>query len=121
MDNRLVLATIMFFLMVVVNSYSFITGIICLICLTFLFFESVFGICLGCLFYHWFKKEKMQYCPGEICDLKARQEIQKTSFLQISIVIGFLVYVLATAHLFNDRFSAKPNDLWIILKSVLSI
>ncbi len=85
----LVLATIMFFLMVVVNSYSFITGIICLICLTFLFFESVFGICLGCLFYHWFNKEKMQYCPGEICDVKARQEIQKTSFLQIGIVIGF--------------------------------
>jgi hypothetical protein len=117
----LVLAIIMFFLMVEVNSYSLITGIICLICLIFLFFESVFGICLGCLFYHWFKKEKTQYCPGEICDVKARQEIQKTSFLQISIVIGFLVCVLATAYLFNDRFSAKPTDLWVIVKSVLSI
>ena len=117
----LVLATIMFFLMVVVNSYSFITGIICLICLTFLFFESVFGICLGCLFYHWFNKEKMQYCPGEICDVKAKQEIQKTSFLQISIVIGFLVCVLATAYLFNDRFSAQPIDLWVILISVIYI
>ncbi|MCX9082575.1 MAG: DUF4395 domain-containing protein [Candidatus Methanoperedens sp.] len=117
----LVLATIMFFLMVVVNSYSFITGIICLICLTFLFFESVFGICLGCIFYHWFNKEKTQHCPGEICDLKARQEIQKTSFLQIGIVIGFLVYVLATAYLFNNGFSEKPTDLWIMVKSVLSI
>jgi hypothetical protein len=117
----LVLATIMFFLMVVVNSYSFITGIICLICLTFLFFESVFGICLGCLFYHWFNKEKTQYCPGEICDVKARQEIQKTSFLQIGIVIGFLVCVLATSYLFNDGFSAKPTDLGVIVKSVLSI
>jgi hypothetical protein len=117
----LVLATIMFFLMVIVNSYSFITGIICLICLTFLFFESVFGICLGCLFYRWFNKEKMQYCPGEICDVKARQEIQKTSIFQIGIVIGFFLCVLATAYLFNDRFSAKPIDLWVILISVIYI
>ena len=47
----LILATTMFVLMVVVNTYSIITGIICLICLIFLFFESVFGICLGCKVY----------------------------------------------------------------------
>ena len=41
----------MFTFMVVVNAYSFITGIICLICLLFLFFESAFGICLGCQLY----------------------------------------------------------------------
>lgn len=80
-----------------------------------------FSICLGCLFYHWFNKEKTQYCPGEICDVKARQEIQKTSFLQIGIVIGFLVCVLAAAYLFNDGFSAKPTGLGVIVKSVLSI
>ncbi|TFG81660.1 MAG: DUF4395 domain-containing protein, partial [Spirochaetales bacterium] len=39
----LALSTIMFLHMVVVNSYSFITGIICLTCLVFLFFESAFG------------------------------------------------------------------------------
>ncbi|CAG0991008.1 MAG: DUF4386 domain-containing protein [Candidatus Methanoperedens sp.] len=49
------------------------------------------AFCLGTVmynyvFYHWFNKEKMQYCPGEICDVKARQEIQKTSFLQIGII-----------------------------------
>ena len=45
------LAMIMFVLIVVVNSYSPITGLICFICLIFLFFESAFGICLGCKFY----------------------------------------------------------------------
>ena len=117
----LVLAAIMFLLLVVVNSYSFITGIICLTCLTFLFFESVFGICLGCLLYGRSTKEKAQYCPGEICEIKARQEIQKTSFVQIGVVFGFLAYVIAAAYLFNDRFSAKPTDLWIIVKSILAI
>ena len=53
-----VLAATMFTLMVVVNSYSPITGIICLICLIFLFFESVFGICLGCNFILYFLKIK---------------------------------------------------------------
>ena len=117
----LVMASIMFLLLVVMNSYSFITGIICQICLIFLFFESVFGICLGCKFYPMFHKEKTQYCPGGICDIKAKQEIQKTSLLQIGVVIGFFAYVIAAAILFNNSFSAKPTDLWIIVKSFLSM
>lgn len=72
-----VLAAIMFIHMVVMNAYSPITGIICLICLIFLFFESTFGICIGCKFYSWIYKEKAQYCPGEVCDVKAKQDIQK--------------------------------------------
>jgi hypothetical protein len=117
----LVMASIMFLLLVVMNTYSFITGIICQICLTFLFFESVFGICLGCKFYPMFHKEKTQYCPGGICEIKDNQEIQKTSFLQIGVVIGFFAYVIAAAILFNNSFSAKPTDLWIIVRSFLSI
>lgn len=117
----LVLSTIIFLLLVVINSTSFITGIICQICLIFLFFEAVFGICLGCKFYPLFHKEKTQYCPGDICDIKAKQEIQKTSLLQIGVVIGSFVYVIAAAILFNHSFSAKPTDLWIIMKSVLSL
>ncbi|MFH1632828.1 MAG: DUF4395 domain-containing protein [Chloroflexota bacterium] len=117
----LVLASIMFLLIVVMNSDSLINFIICQTCLIFLFFESVFGICLGCKFYPMFHKEKTQYCPGEICDVKAKQEIQKTSLLQIGVVIGFFAFVITTAILFNDRFSAKPTDLWVIVKSVFSI
>ena len=70
------LSALMFIFMVVVNSYSPITGLVCLICLIFLFFESAFGICLGCKFYSLFYKEKAQYCPGEVCDRKAKQDIQ---------------------------------------------
>ena len=115
-----VLATIMFLLMVVMNSSGLITGLICLTCLTFLFFESVFGICLGCSFYGWLYKEKAQYCPGEVCKVEAKQEIQKTSPIQIGILVGLLPYVLTMAFLFNDRFSVKPTFLWIILKSIFS-
>src|SRR4026207_2582783 len=42
------LSATMFILMVLLNSYGIISGVICLVCLLFLFFESAFGICLGC-------------------------------------------------------------------------
>src|SRR3954469_10203842 len=112
-----ILSAIMFILMVVVNSYSPITGIICLICLVFLFFESAFGICLGCKFYSLFHKEKPQHCPGEVCDVKSKQNIQKTSLTQLLIVFAFIGYVVATNFLFNDYFSKKPYDLFGIFTS----
>jgi hypothetical protein len=114
------LSATMFIFMVIVNSYSPITGIICLICLIFLFFESAFGICLGCKFYSIFYKEKAQYCPGEICDTKSRQDIQKTSITQLLIIFGFISYIFLTAYLFHDQFSKKPYDLFGIFNSTQS-
>jgi len=107
-----VLAVTMFIHLVVMNAYSPITGIICLICLIFLFFESAFGICIGCKFYSMFYKEKAQYCPGEVCDVKSKQDIQKTSWAQLLIVFGFIGYIFFTVTMFNDNFSKKPYDLF---------
>ena len=116
----LVLASTIFLLLVVMNSTSIITGINCQICLIFLFFEAVFGICLGCKFYPLFHKEKTQYCPGGTCELKEKQEIQKISFSQISVVISFFAVVITTIILFNHQFSSQPADLSIVLKTILS-
>jgi Domain of unknown function (DUF4395) len=111
------LSATMFIFMVIVNSYSPITGIICLICLVFLFFESAFGICLGCKFYSLFYKEKAEYCPGEVCDAKSKQDIQKTSGVQLIIVFAFVAFIFLAAWLFNDYFSKKPYDLFGIYDS----
>jgi hypothetical protein len=107
-----ILSATMFTLMVVVNSYSVITGVICIICLVFLFFESVFGICLGCLFYPLFHKERAQRCPGEVCDSRSRQNIQKTSRAQLIVVFAFVVIVVTTALVFNQQFIKQPYDLF---------
>jgi hypothetical protein len=106
------LALTMFVLLVIVNSYSPITGIICLICLIFLFFESAFGICLGCKFYSLVYKEKAQYCPGEVCDVKSKQEIQKTSWIQILIVVAFIAFIVLLVVLFQDTLKEPPFDLF---------
>ena len=111
------LSATMFILMVVVNSYSPVTGIICLICLLFLFFESAFGICLGCKFYPLFFKEKAQRCPGEVCDVKSKQDIQKTNGAQLLIVFAFIALVFMATWLLNDQFSKQPYDLFGIFRS----
>ena len=108
----LILSATMFVLMVIINSFSYITAIVCLICLILMFFETAFGICLGCKIYKIFNKEKVQYCPGEICDLKAKQEIQKTSIIQFAVVLLFIAYVIITSATFNEKFKEKPHNLF---------
>jgi len=107
-----VLSATMFIFFVIINAFSAITGIICLICLIFLFFESVFGICLGCLFYPLFFKDKVQYCPGEVCDIKKKQDIQKTSLSQFIVLLAFIAFSFLTVYVMHDRFSEKPHALF---------
>ena len=108
----IILAITMFVLIIVMNTFSFITGLICLICLIFLFFESAFGICLGCKFYSWIYKEKAQYCPGEVCEIKDRHEIQKTNLAQWLIVLAFIGYIVVSVFLFQDTFKEPPHELF---------
>src|SRR3984957_19314974 len=108
----LFLSATMFTLMVIVNSYSPITGIICLVCLIFTFFESVFGICLGCKFYKMIYKDQAQYCPGEVCDIKSKKDIQKTSGAQVLIVLAFTTFLILTGIFFNGYFGRQPHDLF---------
>jgi len=107
-----ILSAIMFVFFIIVNAYSPITGITCLICLIFLFFESVFGICLGCKFYPLFFKDKVQYCPGEVCDVKQKQDIQRTSKSQLFILLAFLAFIFLLVNIMHDRFSEKPHALF---------
>jgi len=108
----IVLAATMFVFFIILNAYSVITGIICLICLIFLFFESVFGICLGCLFYPLFFKEKIQLCPGDICEVKEKQDIQKTTTGQIFTLLVFIACMFLTVYLMSDSFNKKPHALF---------
>lgn len=106
------LGLIMLVFQVIINSFSPITGLICLICLVFLLFESAFGICLGCKFYPLFFRGKVQYCPGEVCDVRSRHEIQKVSGAHFAIIAGFSIFIVVLVILFNDTFSLPPYDLF---------
>ena len=107
-----VLSAAMFVFFNIVNAYSIITGLICLVCLIFLFFESAFGICIGCKVYPLFNKGKVQYCPGEVCDLKQKQPIQKTAGSQWLLLLAFIGFVFLVIYFMNSWFSVAPHDLF---------
>lgn len=113
----IILASLMYIFLVIINSYSPITGITCLICLLFLFFEASFGICLGCKVYSLFYKDKAQYCPGEVCDKKSRHNIQKISVTQLLIVVAFMAYITFIIFFAKDYYSKKPHDLFKMYSS----
>jgi hypothetical protein len=106
------LSATMFVLMVLMNTYSPVTGIICLVCLVFLFFESAFGICLGCKFYRLVYREAPELCPGEVCEVKARQPIQKTSRAQVLVLLAAIALTAAAAVTLTDTVSARPRPLF---------
>lgn len=110
------LSTLMFLLLVILNSYSIIAVVSCVICLCFLFFESAFGICLGCLFYRFFYKNDQLYCAGESCDAKEKHDIQRTSRLQLLIVFASVLYVLLAILFFNSYLREAPRNLKDIVK-----
>jgi hypothetical protein len=95
--------------LVVLNTHSPITGILCLICQIFLFFESAFGICLGCKVYPLVMRKKPQYCPGEVCDVKARQPIQRTSMAQVMALFVFVAGVVAVGMVAKVSLREQPK------------
>ncbi len=106
------LSGLMFVLLVVVNATSPITGIVCLMCLLFLFFEAVFGICLACKVYRLMYGEKAQYCPGEVCEVKSRQPIQRISRAQLAIVFVFVASIFLMVRLFAPVINVAPHNMF---------
>lgn len=107
-----ILASIMFYMVVVNNIVGPANLLVCLLCLTLLFFESAFGICLGCMGYNLFNKEKAQLCPGNVCSPAERVAIQKFSLAQFVILASFLIFVffVSSSPLINSIQTTSPES-----------
>ena len=66
------LGLVMLNLMVLNQRMGPLNMLVCGSCLTLMFFESAFGICLGCKLYNLFNKEQAQLCPGGVCEVPVR-------------------------------------------------
>ncbi|NSL88346.1 DUF4395 domain-containing protein [Chitinophaga sp. Mgbs1] len=108
----IILSATMFYFFIIANAYSIITGLICLVCLLFLFFEAAFGICLGCLVYPLFNRKKVQHCPGEVCDTASRQAIQRVSVAQLAILLAFAALMFLASRVLHQHYSQSPHDLF---------
>ena len=61
----------MLWLLVIRQVIGPVNLVICASCLVLLFFETAFGICIGCKVYNAFNKEQAQLCPGGVCETPA--------------------------------------------------
>lgn len=80
----------------------------CVTCITLLYFETAFGICLGCYLYNVFNKDKAQLCPGGMCEIKQLEDIQKFNWGQIVVVIAFIALMISIPT-FNLLNLQDPN------------
>lgn len=90
----LLLAIPMFFIIVIFEYMTPIKIAICLLCLLLLFSEAAFGICIGCKIYSSIYKEGAHYCPGGVCEVHPKEEIQKIGALQWMILISTLIVLV---------------------------
>lgn len=86
------LALAMLYLVVLNNVIGPINLLVCAMCLTLLFFETAFGICIGCKLYNVFNRQQAQFCPGGVCDLPPVKGVG-VSLGQIAMVALFAVMV----------------------------
>jgi hypothetical protein len=91
------LALAMFWLVVIQQVVGPVNLLVCAVCLTLLFFETAFGICIGCKLYGWLKREAPQACPGEACAVAPDPRLQPR-WPQGLVVLAFLGVVAATTH-----------------------
>lgn len=89
----LVLGIMMFYLIVLNDIKGPLNLFTCLLCLTLLFFEAAFGICLGCKLHTLFTKDSLQECPSGKCKVSQIEEIQKINLVQIVVLVLFTVIV----------------------------
>lgn len=90
------LAVTMFYLVLVKHVVGPINLIVCAACLVLLFFETAFGICIGCKVYNWFHREQAQLCPGGVCEAPPEPDAGGTA-AQGAVVAGFVLLVAGVA------------------------
>ena len=85
--------------------HNALIGLSCITCLILLYFEAVFGICLGCKLYNLFHKEEAQYCAGGTCDEERdRHACQKFSISQITVLaIFFVLVIISVMYVMNGQ------------------
>jgi hypothetical protein len=91
-----ILALLMLYMIVIKGLIGPINMLVCGTCLLLLFFESAFGICIGCKLYDRFSKNKVELCPGNVCSFNPPLGAGGT-WMQGAVLAVFLVAVFYVA------------------------
>ena len=87
------LAVTMLWLIVIRDVIGPVNLLVCATCLTLMFFESAFGICIGCKIYNALPNRQAQHCAGGACEVFTPHASQKVGAGGTAIVLLFLALV----------------------------
>ena len=109
------LALTMFYLVVLKSVVGPINIIVCASCLTLMFFEASFGICIGCKIYNLLNKAQAQLCPGNSCDINVEKQ-NNINKHQLAVLVLFIVVLTAIFSHFSDglnepKLSTAPSEV----------
>lgn len=101
-----VLAVVMLYLVVIKHVVGPVNLIVCAACLVLLFFETAFGICIGCKVYNLFNKDQAQLCPGGVCEVVPDRSAGG-GWLHAGMVLAFVGVIGAWTHhvVANDPYA----------------
>ncbi len=83
---------------------TFYKVLICVLCLTLMFLEAAFSVCVGCMIYKAIIRSDPQHCPGGKCEIRAKDPIQifspaqkvVTSITLAALAVGIYLFLAKT-------------------------
>ena len=86
---------------------TFYKVMICVLCLFLMFFETAFGICIGCMIYKWIVREDPKHCPGGVCEVRQKEPIQRFNLVQAAITVVTVAFFIEGTYLFLAKTESK--------------
>lgn len=105
----LALASFMIVTMIFLEHMSIVNFSICALCILLLFMESSFGICLGCVVYSWIPGKTLELCPGDVCEIKQKEPIQRVGLFQYGMLVAFFLGIASITQVLIQQNSHKHH------------
>jgi len=86
---------------------TFSKVMICVLCLTLMFLETAFSVCVGCMLYKAIIKEGPQHCPGGVCEIRTKEPIQMFNPIQKLIAFLTISGLVVGIYLFLGKTESK--------------
>lgn len=86
---------------------TFYKVLICVLCLTLMFLEAAFSVCVGCMIYKAIIREDPRYCPNGSCEIRQKEPIQIFNPMQKIIALFTFFGLLFGIYLFLAKTESK--------------
>jgi len=86
---------------------TFYKVLICVLCLTLMFLEAAFSVCVGCMIYKAIIREDPKYCPNGSCEIRQKEPIQIFNPMQKAIALLTFFGLLFGIYLFLAKTDSK--------------